>query len=50
MTALLDGFAVDVSRDHETKVFSFPRLFASGGTRAWIQWEVARSFGFGVAS
>ena len=48
MTWLLDGFVVNVSRDHEIKVLSLPRLFASGGTRAWIQSGVARGFGLDV--
>jgi hypothetical protein len=41
VTNLLDGFALDVSRDHKIGVLSLPRLFASGDTRAWIQWGTA---------
>jgi hypothetical protein len=50
MTELLDGFAVDISRDREIKVLSLPRLFASRGARAWTQWGVGSWLRLGVAS
>jgi hypothetical protein len=45
VTNLLDGFAVDVSRDYEMEVLSLPRSFASRGARAWTQWGVAHGCG-----